>query len=47
MSSPDGAVWVVYNGEIFNFAALTGGAARRWLELPTPNRTPRYCRFCI
>lgn len=22
MSSPDGAVWVVYNGEIFNFAAL-------------------------
>ena len=22
MSSPDGGVWVVYNGEIFNFAAL-------------------------
>ena len=22
MSSPDGEVWVVYNGEIFNFAAL-------------------------
>ena len=38
MASPDGAVWLTYNGEIYNFADIRGELVGARLRLSQPHR---------